>query len=118
MLSSFLQFAFNLALLSVVAVGVVMAIPAIAGWLHSKQCLQLSPCKAKIASLVLVALGVFLMGNIHALEGWLHVLATICLVGFGAYGLKNLHSWKVWEKWRWPDEFNKPPAPPSIGCSS
>lgn len=116
MLSNFLQFGFNLLLLTVVAVGCLTALPVIGGWLRSKDCLSLDPFKARLASYIVVLAGVFLMGNLHVLDGWSRALSVLCFIGFGGLGVLRLWQWKIWEKWGWPDSCKEPPKPPSGDC--
>lgn len=116
MFSNFLQFALNLGLLTVVTVGLISSLPVVAGWLRSLNCAGLTPCKARLASYITALTGIFLMGNIHVLTGWSHVLSIVCFVVFGGYGLYNICKWKLWEKFQWPDSCKEPPRPPSSDC--
>ena len=116
MIAKVLQFALNGILTVLVLVGVVMAVPSIAAWLRTCAWLQFSPCKARLASLLLVAIGVFLMGNLGGLTGWSHGLASLCFVAFATVGMYHLSQWKLWQKWHWPESCEEPPKPPKSDC--
>lgn len=116
MITNCLQFAMNGILTVLVVAGVIMAVPSTAGWLRTRSWLQFSPCKARLASILLVVIGVFLMANYNGLTGWFHGLATICFVVFATVGMYHLHQWKLWQKWHWPESCEEPPSPPKSDC--